>query len=405
MIEWFILPGVVIVSALIPKKKQTDKDKIQKIMKRMGLSVKDGERTDYPKLLNESQNDIYCSYIYSLPWGLSSEKVIEAVPTIGEGINKDLEYEFENGVFKLFAYNQSLPNNWKYTTDLIQPGKWLVPIGRNHKGILYHDFDKYAHFLIGGVPGFGKTILTKVMFLTLLMNNPKDVEFYILDLKGGLEYSKYLGLPQVKAVASDIYEATETLIRVVEDMKAMEKIFKENGYTNITETTIKKRTFIFVDEGAELSPGIVTPDKKKLAQYCQASLSEIARIGRAVGFRLVYSTQYPSSRSIDMSIKQNIVSRVSFVVPSNVASQVILDDTGAEKLPSIPGRAIYSIDKKRIIQVPYISDKQIFEILEANKDEIQSAGTDRTIVDDDRPNGSNNDKTVTRNSWGRIEKL
>jgi len=395
-----LLPAIVIGASLIPKKKLKDKDVIQHVLKRTKTGTQRNENEmDYPKIINESHNEVYSTYIYKLPWGLHSDDFIIVLPAIEEAINKNVEFESENGVFKLYVYHQSLPKQWNYTKDLLTPNKWLVPIGKNHKGVLYHDFDKYAHFLIGGVPGFGKTILTKVMFLSLILNNPKDVNIYILDLKGGLEYSKFLGLPQVKAVASDIFEATEILIDVVEKMKESEKLFKANGYTNITETAIKERTFIFVDEGAELSPGIVGQDKKKLAQFCQSALSEIARIGRAVGFRLIYSTQYPSAKSVDMSIKQNIVSRVSFVVPSNVASRVILDDTGAEDLPSIPGRAIYSVDKKRTVQVPYISDKQIFELLEECEDEFPGDGENRKVINDDRQVRSDDDKTTILNTW------
>ena len=393
MLEWAILPAVILGASLVPSKKKKDKDLIQEILRRKEVGIKINDNlTEYPKIINESHNVFYSTIIYSMPLGVNSEKFIEVLPTVEEAIRKNVDYEFERGVFKLYIYHENLPDHWDFTEDLLNPGKWLVPIGKNHKGIMYHDFDKYAHFLIGGVPGYGKTILTKVMFLSLILNNPQDVNIYILDLKGGLEYSKYLGLPQVKGVASDIFEATELLAEVANSMKLMEKTFKEKGYTNIVDTPIKQRTFIFVDEGAELSPSIVGKDRKKFADFCQVSLSEIARIGRAVGFRLIYSTQYPSSKSIDMSIKQNIVSRVSFVVASNVASRVILDETGAENLPSVPGRAIYLIDKKRTVQVPYISDQKIFELLEANANEIQRSGKSRKDITDSGQIGSNDNK-------------
>ena len=329
-----------------------------------------------------------------MPFGLHSDSFIKQLPAISEGINKEVEFDFDEGVFKLYVYHQSLPDKWNYDKSLLRPGKWEIPIGKNHKGIFYHDFDKYQTFLIGGVPGFGKTVLTKIMFNTLILNNPQDVNIYVLDLKGGLEYSKYLGLPQVKGVASDVYEATEILIEIVEKMKVMESHFKQHGYTNIVDTDIKQRTFLFIDEGAELSPSMVSDDKKKYAKACQTMISEVARIGRAIGFRLIYSTQYPSSRSIDMSIKMNILAKVSFVVSNHVASQVILDEPGAESLPSIPGRCIYLIDKPRVIQVPYIDDKTIFNMMEERKDEIDR--TDRTIIDNDRLDAVSNNKP---NSW------
>lgn len=394
MLEYLALPAIALTAALIPKKKLKDKEKIRRILENTNVSINKGDTKQHPKLIREYNNEFYTTYIYSLPFGLHSDTFIDQIPAISEGINKEVEHEFSDGVLKLHVYHESLPNKWTFTDDLLRPGTWEIPIGKNHRGTFFHDFDKYQTFLIGGVPGFGKTVLTKIMFNALILNNPQDVNIYVLDLKGGLEYSKYLGLPQVKGVASDVYEATEILIEIVEKMKVMESHFKQHGYTNIVDTDIKQRTFLFIDEGAELSPSMVSKDKQQYAKACQTMISEVARIGRAIGFRLIYSTQYPSSRSIDMSIKMNILAKVSFVVSNHVASQVILDESGAEQLPSIPGRCIYLIDKPRIIQVPYIDDKTIFNMMEDRKDEINR--TNRTIIDDNRHITPSDNKT---SSW------
>lgn len=173
--------------------------------------------------------------------------------------------------------------------------------------------------------------------------------------------------------------------------------FREKGYTNIIDTPIKKRTFIIVDKGAELSPNIVKDrNSKKFAEFCQASLSEIARIGGGLGYRLIYATQYPTKEAVPMQVKMNIVARISFICASQVASRVLLDEMGAEDLPSIPGRAIYLVEKKRTVQVPYIDDKMMFKMME----DYNAADTksDRKVVNDDRHIGSGQDKASTKNS-------
>ena len=385
MIEW-IIPAAIIGAGLIPKGKMTDEKKLEVIFKNRKVGIAKGENMSYPKLVRKYKNEDYTTYLYSLPLGIPSEAFESFKPVIKDGLNKDVEIEFD-GLLKINVFENTLPTKWDYDETLLKPNTWLVPIGKNHTGIFYHDFEKYQTFLVGGVPGFGKTVLTKIMFNTLILNNPQNVNIYVLDLKGGLEYSKYSRLPQVKRVASDIYEATETLAEIVSKMKIMEEHFKEKWYTNIVDTDIKQRTFLFVDEGAELSPSMVSKDKVQYAKACQTMISEIARIGRAIGFRLIYSTQYPSSRSIDMSIKMNILAKVSFVVSNHVASQVILDEPGAENLPSIPGRCIYLIDKPRTIQVPFIDDRMINKMME-DRDETRKA---RKIIDDDRYFGNGKD--------------
>lgn len=168
----------------------------------------------------------------------------------------------------------------------------------------------------------------------------------------------------MKEVACDVYESAQVLHQITNELKKIELYFREKGYTNIIDTPFKKRKFIFVDEGAELSPNIVK-DKtaKKYAEYCQGALSEIARIGGGLGYRLIYATQYPTKEAVPMQVKMNIVARLSFICASQVASRVLLDDVGAESLPSIPGRSIYLVEKMRTVQVPYIDDKMIFKMM------------------------------------------
>ncbi|MGM9932596.1 FtsK/SpoIIIE domain-containing protein, partial [Pradoshia sp.] len=301
-------------------------------------------------------------------------------PVIKDGLNKDVEIEFD-GLLKINVFENTLPEKWDYDDTLLKPHTWLTPIGKNHTGLLYHDFEKYPHMLCGGVTRFGKTVFIKNVFHSILMNQPANAEFYFLDLKGGLEFGKYARLPQVKAVASDVFEAAEVLDHIVKDLKKREKQFRKEGYTNIVDTPIQKRTFVIVDEGAELSPNIIEGEGRKYAKFCQAALSEISRIGGGLGLRLLYCTQYPTKEAVPMQVKMNIVTRISFIAAAQIASRVILDEIGAEDLPSIPGRAIYKVEKNRVIQVPYIDDAYMIKQLEDREDETRKA---RKSVNDDR---------------------
>jgi DNA segregation ATPase FtsK/SpoIIIE, S-DNA-T family len=350
----------------------------------------------YPELLNSKVQESHTTYVYKLPVGLPSEMFEKLTAPLSEALGKETEYEFKNGVLKLYVYEGDLPEKWNYDDSLIHPGTWEVPIGKNHKGVLYHDFEKYCHLLNGGVTRFGKTVFMKEVMNTLVLNNPEHVEIYILDLKAGLEFYKYKAMPQVKEVARDVYESAELLNALTEDLKEQENYFLEKGYTNISDTPIKKRTFIFVDEGAELSPNIVKDkNAKKYAEFCQAALSEIARIGGGLGYRLIYATQYPTKEAVPMQVKMNIVARLSFICASQVASRVLLDDTGAESLPSIPGRAIYLVEKKRVVQVPYIDDSMAFKMIGERLDE---SGKERAIINDHRQVGSGENQTPPKDS-------
>lgn len=386
MIEWLAAPLLIAGAAFIPKGKTSDKKKIKIIFENRKVGIKKGDIMQYPTLISKTAHDAYTTYTYSLPLGIPSKAFDELLPALKDGLNKEVEYEFEGGFLHMYVFETDLPESWNYDDTLIRPGTWEFPIGKNHKGILYHDFEKYCHLLCGGVTRFGKTVFMKECMNTLILNNPQDIEIYVLDLKAGLEFYKYKSLPQVKDVACDVFESAALLGTITDDLKKREVFFRSNGYTNISETPIKKRTFIIVDEGAELSPDIVKTKKaKEYAYFCQAALSEIARIGGGLGYRLIYATQYPTKEAVPQQVKMNIVARVSFICASGVASKVILDETGAESLPSIPGRAIYLVEKKRIVQVPYIDDKMMFKMMEENKDVIINTKSSGRNTTDNRP--------------------
>lgn len=391
MIEWLAIPAVLAGAAFIPKRKPSEAEIIKQVFmnRRVGFASKDGVKI--PKLIRKYDKPEYTTYLYSLPHGLPSEIFDALTPALKDALNKEVEYEFD-GVLKLRVFREQLPKKWNYDNDLVREGTWEVPIGRNHKGVLYHNFEHYCHMLVGGVTRFGKTVFMKSVMHTLIQNNPDNVEFYILDLKAGLEFYKYKRkYSQVKDVACDVYESAELLLKLTDELKQRELMFREKGYTNIVDTPIKKRTFIIVDEGAELSPDIVKDkEAKKYAQYCQAALSEIARISGGLGYRLIYATQYPTKEAVPMQVKMNIVARVSFICASSIASRVLLDDVGAEDLPAIPGRAIYLVEKKRTVQVPYIDDAMM-----EKGGSTDGASAVRKSVNDDRFVGSSEHPAAT----------
>ena len=399
MFEYLLLPAVVLGAALVPKRKLNDEQKIKMVFENCKFGLQKGDIFKLPTLHSKKHEEIYSIYVYYLPIGLSSDGVVSLLPAIEEALRKEVEHEFEDGMLKLYVYHQKLPEKWDWTEDLVKEGQWLFPVGKNHRGVHYHDFDKYPHLLTGGVTRFGKTVFLKNILASLLLNDPNDVDIYILDLKGGLEFYKYLKFPQVKGVACDIVEAANLLIGISGKIKKDEVYFREKGFNNIVDTPIKKRTFIIVDEAAELSPNAVTKEFKKIAEIVQGCLSEIARISGGLGYRLILSTQYPVKEAVPMQIKANIVGRVAFVCTSNVASRVLLDSVGAEDLPSIPGRCIYLIEKQRVLQVPYLDDKTLMKKVE----EYEHARTNRTDIIDNRQVGNVYDPSTSDNT--RNEKL
>ena len=62
-------------------------------------------------------------------------------------------------------------------------------------------------------------------------------------------------------------------------------------------------------------------------------------------------------------MKQNSDAKLGFRLPTQTASQVVIDEAGLEAIESVPGRALFKTDRLTEIQVPYISNEQMWDVL------------------------------------------
>jgi S-DNA-T family DNA segregation ATPase FtsK/SpoIIIE len=249
------------------------------------------------------------------------------------------------------VYNEPLPTLVPFEDDLIKKCKaWEVPVGESRNNFIKHDFEKKAHIIVAGTTDFGKSNWVNVAINTLIKNKPDDVTFTLIDLKGGLEFSRYKNLKQVKGYATNVKEARVELQSAVDEMDRVTEYLLEKGYSNVKDAGFNGRHFIVID---------MADDKT-----CQGLLKDIARKGRASGLRLIYTTQYPTAETVSSQVKRNCIGRLSFVLDTATASTVVLDQGGAEKLPIIQGRALYKDLKLIEVQTPYISNEKIKETIQ-----------------------------------------
>jgi DNA segregation ATPase FtsK/SpoIIIE, S-DNA-T family len=366
MFELLAIPVLSGAAALYVgvKKRNVDEMAIRKVFKNLKVGAVEGKDFVYPKLIAMERKDYGVRYVYRVPLGLPKKALEPIEEILASTLDRPVEVMFKKWLY-IDVFNNDIPEKVLYS-DVPNMAGWVVPLGFNEKGWIFHDFDKTPHCVIGGTTRFGKTVFLKMVMTYLIEHHPDDVEFLIIDMKGGLEFDRYLDLKQVVDVASDPIEAFECLtsIKVLLEQKMAE--FKQNGWSNVVNTPIQKRMFIIVDEAAQLVPEkFMEKTMRDLLSYCQSILSEIARIGGALGFRLVFCTQYPTADTLPRQIKQNADLKISFRLPTGYASAVVIDEHGAEELPSdVPGRAIIKTHEKKIVQAPYITDDEMMKRLE-----------------------------------------
>ncbi|MRS26121.1 FtsK/SpoIIIE domain-containing protein [Bacillus sp. RIT694] len=370
MIELLLVPAAGLTVALFGEKfksKNDDKRKIQVFFEVAGIAIKrnNEEKLQYPKFQKQIDDDRSTTYVYTLPLGMPSKIIQKVEDVVSEGLNKPVRIKYDNYKLNIRVFHREIPKKWDWSTGLVKKGKWRVPMGQSLERMIYHDFDKTPHMVLGGLTRMGKTVFLKVLLTTLIEANPENAHVYLIDLKEkGLEFSEFSNLKQVVEVADSVENAHRVLGRIMEKIEERGKLMKENGYKNIVETKEKDRYFIIVDEGAVLAPAKGLPRHvNKIREECQYMLSYIATVSGGLGFRLILATQYPTVTSIPSVVKQMSDAKLGFRLPTRVASEVVLDESGLEVLPSLPGRAIYKTDRLTEIQVPYISDEMMWKHL------------------------------------------
>jgi DNA segregation ATPase FtsK/SpoIIIE, S-DNA-T family len=392
MLEFLAFPFVITALALIPSGQMSDKRKIMKIMELQECGVKKEDDIRLPTFLKKlpiEENEVLMGYryIYRLPIGMSSDQIIGLEQVFSDGLNKPVRVEYkkilgEKKRICLSVYDKELPDLLEYRYIPMLNDEWVIPLGQTQEGMIWHNTDQIPHMTVAGTTRFGKTVFLKMMLTYLIENHSDEFEAYIIDLKGGLEFSRYSSLKQVKKVAGNEIEAYAMLIEIHESMMKMFAYFKKKQWSNIVNTPIKKRKFIIVDEAAQLSPeSWMDKDHKKLLSHCQRLLSEISRLGGALGFRLVYCTQYPVADTLPRQIKMNSDAKLTFRLSTGYASQVAIDEKGAEKLPTtIKGRALFKTHEVSEIQVPFISDDEMYSRLNIFQEPVIWEGENGNVI-------------------------
>jgi hypothetical protein len=252
---------------------------------------------------------------------------------------------------------------------------------------VYKSIKDFPHLLIAGNTDTGKSNMVNVIICTLIARNtPDQLRLVLIDLKGGMELAFYENIPHsIKNIVrtetdrktgevtedtiarngiidnrGDVLDALDWTIR--EGKRRMD-IIRAAGHKNITgyngRTRKNKlpRILVIIDELAEI---MLSPIGRDAAD----SISIIASQMRAVGIHLMIATQTPKKEVINTLIKSNLPGKMAFSVPTNVASELILDNGNAKGLTP-QGRYIFQRGEELQLQAPYMPDSLVREIVDA----------------------------------------
>lgn len=376
-----LMGGISLYAYLKQNGATNDQQRIQKLFTLSGLNVKHGGKTYTAQLVRKKQHDWGVQYVYRIPEGRQFSDYEDKIGILKDGLNnratkfnlksilkreklgghKEVELSFD-GMLHVKVYDQPFPTEIPYLTE--DTKGWRVPLGVKRDGKeVYLDFEKTPHVGLGGATRYGKSNLLNSIIVSLLHTQPNNVEFTFIDLKGGVELCDYENLKQTQSIAYEPEEALKALEAAYNGMRKIQNKLKGKA-KKVQDAGLLKRHFIIIDEVGELNPAEATNKvDKKLKEECQRYMSQIARLGAGLGYRLIVATQYPTGDVIPRAVKQNCDVKICFRVRNSTASQVVLDEGGAEKLPAVKGRAIVQLaDKQELLQTFFINTEVISQV-------------------------------------------
>ncbi|MFD1484147.1 DNA translocase FtsK [Lacticaseibacillus baoqingensis] len=195
---------------------------------------------------------------------------------------------------------------------------------------------KMPHGLIAGATGSGKSVFINSLLTSLLYKaTPEEVRLLLIDPKA-VELAAYNQLPHlVSPVISEPKAAAAALKWAVEEMEERYQKLAAAGVRNLEQFNAKAKdhgdygmvmpyVVIIIDELADLM--------MVAASEVQDYIARITQKARAAGIHLIVATQRPSVDVITGTIKNNIPTRIAFMVASQTDSRTIIDANGAERL-------------------------------------------------------------------------
>ncbi len=217
-------------------------------------------------------------------------------------------------------------------------GRCRATVGVSPGGALDVELDDRApHGLVAGTSGAGKSEFLKTFLAGLAVtNHPDDLQFLLIDFKGGGDFRTLARLPHTIDLVTNTDDPDQAAVKRALDLLEAEverrqRLVNEHGARDLAtyrtarssnpDLPVMGRILVVADEFAELAT--------RRPELLDKMVS-VARVGRAMGVHLLLATQRPAG-AITPQIQANVPLRLCFRVLEGEADEVI-GERGPEQI-------------------------------------------------------------------------
>lgn len=293
-------------------------------------------------------------YSFKLPIGVTASAVREKIEHIADFFEvkvMNIQIQKKKGLMDIIITKEDLFKKTFKFKPLPLGDKLKIPVGHfinqdYMEKLLVIDMskDNIPHAFVASTTGGGKSNFINVAILNWIMTKPpEDFKLFILDGKGGTDYSQFIEAPHVykNTCFGDPNEVITILEKIVGDMQIRNNIFRKNKVKNFTEYNEKIASMahymVIFDEYATYSK-----DNKQYTKI-QSYVKDICSMGRSAGIHIIVATQDGRQAILDSMVKYNMPLKIGFKCDNPQHSKNICGFEGLETINEIGVGRIYGL--------------------------------------------------------------